>query len=200
MSARQKDALTEAGNIAAGYAASALSKLIDEKIMIGITKCNSIKINELPQALGDGTRFVVGINMLVPTKNLCSVLMFFPYDLALEYIDIFSKAKIGTTKNISYREYVVLTELGTICLCGYLNALSTLLNEQYIPTPPAVACDVISSILEDVVPSVDVIDEMAILIETKFLHKDAKNSGHFLFIPDQECREAILKIFNSTNS
>jgi chemotaxis protein CheY-P-specific phosphatase CheC len=112
--------------------------------------------------------------MLIPTENLCTVLMFIPYDTALKFIDMFTKSKLGTTKEIAYREYVVLTELGTICLCGYLNALSKLLDSQYIPTPPAVACDAVDSILEE--------------------------SGYFLFIPDNESKEAIFRFFKVKNS
>jgi chemotaxis protein CheC len=200
MREKQKDALQEAGNIAAGYAASALSKLIDEKIMLEITTCKTVKVTELPHVLNNKIQFVVGINMLVPTQNLCTVLMFIPYKAALKFIDMFSKNKVGTTKEISYREYVVLTEIGTICLCGYLNALSKLLDEQIIPTPPAVACDVVDSILEDVIPSVDSDNENAVLLETKFIHKDDENNGYILFIPDKEFKDSIFKAFKVKNT
>lgn len=196
MNEKQKDALSEAGNIGAAYAATALSKLIDEQIMIDITKCKWVNRNKIPLVLGDDKKFVVGINMLIPTENLCSILMVFPYKSAKECCDLFSRKKVGTTKDISYREFVILAELGTICLCAYLNALSKLIDEPYIPTPPAVACDIIGSILEDVTPSVDTVNDKAIIIKTDFgYNSPTQNKGHFLFIPDRDFKNAILRFF-----
>ena len=151
----QKDALQEACNIAAANAVSALSKLIDEKINLEITECKILKTEKIPYALGDVSSEVVAVNMMIPNKNLCSVLMFLPIKFAMEYCDKFSKNVVGTTKQISYNEIVVLTEIGNICICAYLNALSKLMDTKLMPTPPAVACDTIGSILEDVAVSAD---------------------------------------------
>ena len=197
MTKKQIDALQEAGNIGAAYAATALSKLVDGEVMIDVTRCKLIEITELPKAMGNGNKYVVGINMLIPTTYLCSILMFLPYSSAMEYCDLFHKYELGTTKEIAYKEYVVLAEIGTICLCSYMNALSKLVGLDCIPTPPAVACDVIESILEDVSTSADAVDDTAILIETDFVNRITHNQGLFLFIPDREVADAIIKKFNA---
>jgi chemotaxis protein CheC len=193
------DALQEAGNIAAANAVSALSKLIDEKINMEITRCKLIKTEMIPYVLGDETKEVVAVNMLIPNRNLSTVLMFLPLEFALEYCDKFSKNDIGTTKEISYNEIVVLTEIGNICICSYLNALSKLLNLTLMPTPPAVACDTVGAILEDVAVSADVVNNYAILVETEFIHATTSSfKGQFLFIPDRDSKNAILNVFNVT--
>jgi chemotaxis protein CheC len=203
MNNKKKDALQEAGNIGAGYAITALSKLIDQQIMIDVTRCRKVKINDITSFFGDTTKYVVGINMLIPTRYLCSVLMFLPYESALKYCDRFRKKEVGTTKRISYDEFILLTEIGTISLCAYLNALSKLLNVQLIPTPPAVACDAIGSIMEDIAPSADTINDHAIFIETNFIEasnrrKDNNDDrGNILYIPDRDSKNAILNVFNS---
>jgi chemotaxis protein CheC len=197
VSEMDRDALSEAGNIAAASAANALSKLIGERVNLKITECNIIMIDRIPYAFGDQTSQIVAVNMLIPTRNLCTVLMFLSVDSALEYCDKFSKNLIGTSKEISYNEIVVLTELGNICICAYLNALSKLLDIKYVPTPPAVACDTIESILVDVAVNADAIDNKAILLETEFVHDTGNFKGEFLFIPDRDSKEAILKVFKT---
>ncbi|MFW9876659.1 MAG: hypothetical protein ACFFG0_26490, partial [Candidatus Thorarchaeota archaeon] len=132
---------------------------------------------------------------LIPTNNLCSILMFLPYQSAMELCDLFYKYDMGTTKRIAYREYIVLAEIGTICLCSYITALSKLVELDCIPTPPAVACDMIGSILEDVSVSADAINDSVIVIETEFINITTKNQGLFLFIPDREVKDAILHKF-----
>jgi chemotaxis protein CheC len=192
----ERDALSEAGNIAAASAVNALSKLIGERVDLNITECKITMTDKIPYSLGDQSRQIVAVNMLIPTQNLCTILMFLPVDSALEYCDRFSKNLIGTTKEISYNEIVVLTEIGNICICAYLNALSKLLDTKYIPTPPAVACDTIESILVDVAINADAIDNQAILIETEFIHNTGNFKGEFLFIPDRDSKDAILEVFN----
>jgi chemotaxis protein CheC len=195
LNGKEKDALQEAGNIAAAYAATALSKMIGEEIMLSVTQCKLINVDKIPRVLGKKTDMVVAVNMVIPTRNLCSILMLFPYEAAKVLCDLFFKKKRGSTKKINEKEITALTEIGNICICAYLNALSKLLNVELLPTPPSVASDMVGSILQEVAISADAVNESAILIETKFLHKKGENKGHFLFILDRKSKEAIFKVF-----
>ena len=197
LSDREKDALQEAGNIAAAYAATALSQLVGESIIIDVTECKITKVDQIPHAFGEITDSVVAINMVIPSRKLCSIVMIFPKDSATELCDMFTKKKRGTTKKITENEINALTEIGNICICAYLNAISRLLDIEFLPSPPAVACDMVGSILEDVAISADAIDDFAILIETNFIHKYGHNKAHLLFIPDLEARDAILRKFKA---
>ncbi len=196
LSEKEKDALSEAGNIAAASAATALSKIVGEKVMIDVTECKLTKVDKIPQAFGDVTNLVVAVNMEIPNRKLCSILMLFPYKSARDLCDLFTRKKLGTTKEITEKEICALTEIGNICICAYLNGLSKLLKVQFMPMPPSVASDMVGSILQDVAISADEINEYAIIIETNFVHKYGNNKGLFLFILDKESKEAIFKVFN----
>jgi chemotaxis protein CheC len=195
LSAKEKDALQEAGNIAAAYAATALSKIIGDEVMLDVTECKLILVDKIPKTLGKETNRVVAVNMLIPNRDLCSILMLFPHDSACQLCDIFYKLETGTTTEVSQKELDALTEIGNICICAYLNALSKLLGIELWPAPPAVASDMIGSILEEVAVSADAVNEYAILIETNFIHKQDRTKGHFLFLLDKDSKEAIFKVF-----
>lgn len=195
LSEKERDALSEAGNIAAGSAATALSKIVGEKVMIDVTECKLTKVDKIPQAFGDVTNLVVAINMEIPNRKLCSILMLFPNKSAMDLCDLFTHKELGTTKEITDREIGVLTEIGNICICAYLNGLSKLLKVEFMPMPPSVAADMVGSILESVAISADEINEYAIIIETNFIHKYGNNKGLFLFILDKESKEAIFNVF-----
>jgi chemotaxis protein CheC len=194
----EKRIFQKAGEIAATSAADALSKLIGEKININVTDCKKVEINSIPTIFGDKDRKVVAINMLIPTNNLCTVLMLIPSDEAMRICDMFSKRELGTTKEITYERWSELFEIGNISICAYLNSLSNLINEKLIPTPPAVAFDSMTSILEDVAVSADTVtmDNKAVLIESDFKLNDVKCNGYFIFIPDRDFTDSILKVFN----
>ena len=71
------------------------------------------------------------------------------------------------------------------------------MDTKLMPTPPAVACDTIGSILEDVAVSADIINNLAILVETEFAHDSSSSfTGQFLFIPDRDSKDTIFKAFN----
>jgi chemotaxis protein CheY-P-specific phosphatase CheC len=72
-----------------------------------------------------------------------------------------------------------------------LNAISDLLDIQLLPTPPALAIDSSSSILEDVAASAELILNNAVILETEFKNLNSSINGRFLFIPDHEIMEAI---------
>ena len=195
LSERELDALKEAGNIAAAHAATALSKLISEKIMIDVTECNLTKVDKFKGLFGKTEDSAIVINMDIPNRDLCSIMMFFPFHSAIELCDMFYKRASGTTNELSTKEIGALAEIGNICICAYLNALSKLLNIMYMPAPPEVASDSINSVLEKAASESSLVNDYAILIETNFLHNSHANKGHFLFILDDESKNAIFNVF-----
>ena len=198
ISEMEKGFLKKAGEIAANSAADALSKLLGDRINIDITNCDKVETNVIPKMFGDDDKKVVAVNMLIPTKNLCTVLMLIPYEEAMKFCDMFSNREPGTTKEISYDQWSELFEIGNISICAYLNTLSNMIDEKLVPTPPAVAYDTVTSILEDIAVSADTVDNKAILIETDFRLNDVKFNSHFIFIPDRDFANSILKIFNTS--
>ncbi|MGA1822027.1 MAG: chemotaxis protein CheC [Thermoplasmatota archaeon] len=199
MSERHKDALQEAGNIAAGSAATALSTLIGERVMIDATDCSIKDLEKVPQALGDVTKPVVAVYMGVRDMNHGSMQMIFSHQSAMMLCDMFSKNWTQTTKEITDREIEILAEIGNICICAYLNTLSKLMGIPLMPYPPAVAVDMIGPILEAIAADFDAVGESAVIIETDFIHSYGKSKGHFLFILDEGSKQRMLRIFKADN-
>jgi chemotaxis protein CheC len=108
---------------------------------------------------------------------------------------MFKRKDVGTTTEIGGTEVAILTEIGNICICAYMNALSKMLDLQLTPTPPIVATDMIGAILDIVAINVEVIEDLAVLIETAFIHKNGRCKGHLLFMPDQESKMLIVDSF-----
>ena len=197
MSERQKDALQEAGNIAAGSAATALSTLLGERVMIDATKCRIEGLEKVPRLLGDVTKEVVAVYMGVRDMNHGSIQMIFSHQSAMMLCDMFSKKRTDMTMEIADREVAILAEIGNICMCAYLNTLSKLMGITMMPHPPAVAVDMIGPILEAIALDFDAVGESVVIIETDFIHRYGKSQGHFLFILDEESKQRILRKFKA---
>jgi chemotaxis protein CheC len=137
--------------------------------------------------------------MGVQDMNHGSIQMIFPHQSAMMLCDIFSKKRTGMTKEITDREIAILAEIGNISICAYLNTLSKLMGIRLMPYPPAVAVDMIGPILEAIATDFDAVGDSAVIIETDFIHRYGKSKGHFLFIPDEETRKGILRMFKADN-
>jgi chemotaxis protein CheC len=196
---RQKDALQEAGNIAAAHAATALSKIINEKIMIDVTECMLTSVEKIPESFGDVTSEVVAVYMDIQQMEKGFIMILFSHGSAVELCNMFSKIENGKDREISDRDIAVLTEIGNICICAYLNALSKMLDNVLTPTPPMVAKDMIGAILDNIATNASEIDDSAILIETDFIHRYGRSKGQLLFMPDKTFKQMIIKSFDVEN-
>jgi chemotaxis protein CheC len=192
---KQKDALQEAGNISAAYAATALSKLLGETIMMDVTECKITQIEKIPETFGDVQNLMIAVYMKFKQMERTQIVMLFPQKTACRLCDMFKRKDVGTTTEIGGTEVAILTEIGNICICAYMNALSKMLDLQLTPTPPIVATDMIGAILDIVAINVEVIEDLAVLIETAFIHKNGRCKGHLLFMPDQESKMLIVDSF-----
>jgi chemotaxis protein CheY-P-specific phosphatase CheC len=127
------------------------------------------------------------------------IMILFSHGSAVELCNMFSKIENGKDREISDRDIAVLTEIGNICICAYLNALSKMLDNVLTPTPPMVAKDMIGAILDNIATNASEIDDSAILIETDFIHRYGRSKGQLLFMPDKTFKQMIIKSFDVEN-
>jgi chemotaxis protein CheC len=191
----ERDALQEAGNIGAASAATALSELLGERVMIDVTRANIVEVDQLPAALGNVTDLMVAVYMGFDEMKYGSMMMTFPEEAAMELCDKFSRSEPGTTGRLGQSELEIIAEVGNICICSYLNVLSKMMRITLLPQPPQVAHDMIGSILENVAVELDSVRDFIVLIETNLLHGTTITKGQFIFIPDCSSKGAILRAF-----
>lgn len=189
----QKSALQEMGNIGAGHAAIALSQLLGKKIMIAVPRVRLAGITDFIHDIGSRDSLVMGVYLKVLGEAQGGIILVFLRESALSLVDILMNQKIGTTKILGKIEESALKETGSILSGSYLNALSGLLEITLIPSVPKIAFDKVEAVVESIFAKV--IEESSIVlgIETEFVEATARIKGHFLFMPDAEGIEVLLK-------
>jgi chemotaxis protein CheC len=198
--AYQIDALNEMGNIAAAHAATALSKLLGEDIMIDVPESHLYRVEDLPQNIGksDDNVAVVKIDILKEERGM--ILFMFPYKKVLQLTSLFFKKGNDPNRELDEDDRSAILEIGNICACAYLNALSKFLDITLIPSPPGLAIDMPEAILEFPAALMGERSEYAIVIETKFIQGNEAFPGTILFIFDIESRVGLLdKLKNIAN-
>ncbi|WP_096154616.1 MULTISPECIES: chemotaxis protein CheC [Bacillus] len=199
-SINQLDILKELGNIGAGMAATALSKLVNKKINMSVPSAKLVNINEMMDLVG-GPELPVAAVFLKVEGELSGSLFF-----VLSLKDGTSLVKQLTHDiNTNFETYEfdelaisALQELGNIICAHYLTALSNFTNLHVTPSVPQVGIDMVGAIVTEGILEISQESDNVLFIDTQLEHSTQseiqKVKGHFFFIPHPE---SLKKISNS---
>lgn len=191
----QFDVLKEIGNIGAGNAATALSKLINTKIDMRVPKVNLLGFSELAEVVGKEEEVMAGILLML--EGDIDGMMMFILDIpsARSLVNSVMKKEDGDNEpndiNFDEMELSALREIGNIITGSYLSALSDLTRLTIVSTVPSLQIDVAEALLS--IPAIEFsrIGDKVLLIQTQF-DDQSDISGYFVLIPELESYDKIL--------
>jgi chemotaxis protein CheC len=195
----QKDALQELGNIAAAHAATVLSELLAEEILIGVSEYHIFPIEQLSKGitLNDTQVATVYLDIL---KQERGVIMFaFPNEKAIWLSNAFlgnaPGSQPGSDHEIEKKHQDAFYEIGNICACAYLNAISKFLDITLVPSPPNIVIDSLEEILRFHAKRIGANLQYALVFKTNFVKGAETLPGLILFMLDVKSQEIILRKF-----
>jgi chemotaxis protein CheC len=190
----QFDVLREVGNIGAGHAATALSKLIQKEVDMKVPQVNIIPFDEVADFVGGAEALVVTVFLRV--EGDCPSNMFFiqDYDSARNLL----AQLIGTEKDhqdalLSDMEVSALHEIGNILAGSYLSSLADFTKLSLQPSVPALAIDMAGAILSYGLIELGRAGDFALTIDTAFFEGNEQVKGHFFLIPDPDSLEILFR-------
>lgn len=190
----QIDALQEISNIGMGHAATALSQLLDESLLIRVPEVRVTEVSRVPAFLGGAEKLVAGVTLQVLGDVRGTILLVFPEDSARELVQRLT----GTGQaEMAFNEFSASTlkEVGNILASAYLNALGSLLHLTLIPSVPMLAHDMAGAVADGVLIDLSKKGDLALVMEADFLDRSDVSSalgGHFFLLPDPESLKIIL--------
>jgi chemotaxis protein CheC len=194
LTAGQLDALKEISNIGMGHAATALSQLIGEDIMLRVPRVKITDIAAVPELLGGAEQLVVGITLQMLGDARGSILLIFPRDSAQRLV----ARLLGHSGNHLVLDEIgvsTLKEVGNILASAYLSALATLLRLNLIPSVPLLAYDMAGAVVDYVLIQLSQVGDQALMVETEFYGRSEPEDairGHFFLLPDAASLELVL--------
>ncbi len=193
MDSIQFDVLKEIGNIGAGNATTALSKMLNVKVDMKVPKVDLLEFKELPDVIGGAENIVAGILLQLEGSIEGMMMFILEEDAAKKIIEMMMQGMGMKEEDMAGLEMSALKEVGNIIAGAYLSSLSTLTNMTITSSVPYLAMDMAGAILS--VPAIEFgrISDNALLIETEFGDKDTEVSGYFILIPTLKSYAAILE-------
>lgn len=189
----QLDALKEIGNIGAGNAATALSKMVSKKVDMTVPRANVLGLNEVPDIVGGAEALVVGIYLTVEGDAPGHIMFIIPLASARALIDMLMGSQGSASTEFTEMEWSALKEIGNILSSSYLGALTGMSGLFLAPSPPSAAMDMAGAILSVILTELAMVGDVALVIETEFLNEVDSITGYFFLIPDPGSLNALLK-------
>lgn len=190
------DAIREVGNIGTGNAATALSRLLGRTVDMDVPVAELVPIYEVAEHYGSPETAVCAI--LVRTEEgefSCSLIFMIEEEKANMLADLIIPMDLSGMDEEARTQIrdSALSEQGNIILGAFLNALAQITG-WVLPTTPAVAHDMLGSIMDLVASMFGVIGDSAMLVKTSLhiMDLDEELGGTVIMIPDPGSLETLL--------
>ncbi len=193
LSARQIDALREAGNIGAGNAAIALSQMVNKKVGLSTPKASLLRLSKVPDLLGGPEALVAGVYLNVAGDCSGSIILLLEEDSATRLAALMVPGDEEATDELTIVKKSALQETGSILSASYLNALGQLTGLFFKPSVPGFAIDMAGAILDNVLVDLAEGADHVLVVETDFMVSGVKVLGHLVLFPDLKTLSTILE-------
>ncbi|WP_138494049.1 chemotaxis protein CheC [Paenibacillus pinistramenti] len=186
------DVLKEVGNIGAGNAATALSRLLDKPIDMAVPKVQMLPFGEIAENVGGAENLVLAVFFRVEGEAPGNLFFILTPDAAKKLLHRLAAIEISEGDTFSEMEWSAISEIGNILAGSYLSSLADFTKLSMSPTVPAVAMDMAGAILSYGLLQFGQMGNDALLIDTTFIEGKHEVEGQFFLIPDPESFDKIF--------
>lgn len=188
------DVLKEVGNIGAGHAATALSRLLNKPVDMLVPTVRMVPFEEISNSVGGSEQVVIAIYLRVEGEAPGNIFFILSQESAKKMLINLVGIEVKNEDSYSEMEFSALNEIGNILAGSYLTSLADFTNLYMVPTVPSLAIDMAGAILSYGLMQYGEMGDHALFIDTKFLDGVDEIEGHFFLIPDPE---SFQKIFSA---
>lgn len=188
----QLDVLKEVGNIGAGNAATALSRLLGKPVDMNIPLVSIVPFEEVADSVGGAEEVVIAIYLRVTGDAPGNMFFILTRESAQKLLGSMAGIEVGPDGHFSDMGISALQEIGNILVGSYLSSLADLTRLKLSPSVPSIAIDMAGAILSYGLIEFGRMGEHALLIDAKLLEGNLEVEGRFFFIPDPESFKIIF--------
>lgn len=191
------DALREAGNMGASHASTAMSSLVRASVMIDVPDCIVCKTEQMPHQLGKADQQTVATLFQTYGRGTGVFLMIMSYETSIRLAARMLDHMGPLPAELDQEGMEAISEMGNICTSAYLNAMAQFLGTTILPSPPSVAIDMLSAILEYPASLVAQMSDLVVVLKTSFVIENESYQGSFIFLPDPDSQKMLLEKFQA---
>jgi len=196
----QLDALKEVGNIGAGNAATALSKMIKTRVEMSVPDIMILPFSRIASTIGGPDAHVAAIYYTIKGQAPGTLLFLIPITDAKKITGVLLNRDVSDVQfSFDEMECSALRELGNIMAGSFLNALNKFTSIYFVPTVPALCTDMVGAILGSVLSNLGMVSDYVLFIKTEFKYLGNHALGNLYFLPEAEALQVILNSLGVNN-
>ena len=186
------DALRETGNVGAGRAATALSRLLGRQVHIDVPRASVISLEEFPALVGGTENVVAAVYFTVLGEAPGRLVLVVEAQSLGPLLTNLLGHRVESTTPLSDESASAMKELGNIVCGNYLNAMSELVGFPLLPSVPALAVDMAGSVLESVAADAAQCGSQALLLESRLLDWGQPLPLYLFYLPEPDALDSLL--------
>jgi chemotaxis protein CheC len=192
---RQLDGLREIANIGAGHAATALSQMVNERVMVSVPEIQVVRLEDVAELLGDPNEVVSAVMMKLLGDVTGRTVQIFPAPTASALVgSLTGRSSISFPDEFGELEQSALKEVSNILVGAYINALSEFMGMMLIMSVPALAIDTAAAVLTTSYLNFGSEHDYVFAINTHLMMGNTTEfRAYFLLLPDDASLKGMLQ-------
>jgi chemotaxis protein CheC len=191
--------LSELGSMGAGHAATALSEILHETILIDLPKFHMVPINAVANFYGKHDTPMSAIYLQITQEYGCDILLMFELTEAKKIAAMMMSA--SSIEEIDPEmEMSAMQELANILIGSFLSAISDFIQIPIFLTTPQSVVDTFDAIIDSFLIKQAMVSDKAIVFDTKFKRQGEDAKCSLMIFPSPELKNALIdrvkSIFN----
>jgi chemotaxis protein CheC len=182
----------ELGSIGAGNAATSLSEIFQEQILIEVPKIHTLPPHLVPKFYNKHDTPTTAIYMQLRGEAECDILLTFEVEEARKIAAMMTMMPSPDDVDPEM-EASAIEELGNIVIGSFLAALSDFTGANLIPKPPQRATGTFDAILDGFLIKQLVVSDLAIIFDTYFKRADGNISGTLMMFPSKQLHDMLTE-------
>lgn len=188
----QRDALQEVANIGASHAATALSKMVNKPIQVGIPRIDVVPIEKCIETIPQ-TDPVIGVFLQMSKKTPLYIMVLLSKKSGFHLAHLLLNQPEIIRDHFSEMEESALMEVSNVMMSSFFDSITQLINVSMVPGPPMIAFDLPAAILDYALIKVGAIANSVLLFETTISEEGARTFDVDMFlIPEPQTIDIIL--------
>jgi chemotaxis protein CheC len=184
--------LLELGSMGAGNAATSLSEIFQEVILIEVPKIHTLPPHLVPKFYEKHDVPTTAVYMQLRGEADCDILLLFEEEEAKKIAAMMTMAP-SPEDNDPEMEASAIEELGNIVIGSFLTALSDFTGVSLIPNPPQRVVDSFDAILDSFLIKQLLASDIAIIFDTNFKRADGNVSGILMIFPSRQLQDVLIE-------
>ena len=192
LSEAQLDFLREMMNIAVDNAATAISYMLRHEVNITISRAHALPASQVPSIFSGSSLPVACVRMGVVGDVIGEAFFIVPNEEKVKLTHLVKQAAPGHKNEGTDVDLSILTEIGNIVAGVYLTAVHDFCKLSICRTVPALAIDMIQSLLDESLTPASRQVQIIVSIENEFIVGKHRIRNFFWLIPSAESIKTLV--------